>query len=136
MTTRPICGGILLALALCVGCGESLPTVSGKVTIDGKPVPEGMISFQPQPSGAIAVAPIRPDGSYEVKTGTATGLKPGEYIIVVQAPKGIPPAPTAQNPNPKFERWVPAKYGNPETSGLQLTVTSGSITHNLDLKSK
>jgi hypothetical protein len=125
-----------LCLALLVGCGERLPTVSGKVTIDGKPVPEGMISFQPVAGGAIAVAPIQPDGSYEVKTGTDAGLKEGEYTIVVQAPKGIIPAPTPQNPNPKFERWVPAWYGNPETSELKYTVTPGSHTHDLELTSK
>lgn len=123
-------------LAVAGGCSENLPTVHGLVTIDGKPVPEGMISFQPVGGGAIAVARISPDGSYSVKTGTAAGLKPGEYKIAVSAPKGIIPAPTPDNPNPKIERWVPLKYNDIEKSGLSITVTSGSTERNLELKSK
>ncbi len=122
--------------AAVAGCSEKLPTVSGKVTIDGKAVPEGMISFQPVGGGPIAVARISPDGSYSVKTGTASGLKPGEYKIAVSAPKGIIPAPTPDNPNPKIERWVPLKYNDIEKSGLSITVASGSTEHNLELKSK
>src|SRR5690348_3321206 len=95
---------LAMLLAVSVGCSEKMPRVYGQVTIDGKAVPEGMISFQPVSGGAIAMAPIKPDGSYEVKTGNTTGLAPGEYNIAVSAPKGIPPAPTPDNPKPKFER--------------------------------
>jgi hypothetical protein len=134
---RPIsCLACALLLSTAIGCSEKLPTVSGLVTIDGKPVPEGMISFQPVTGGAIAVARINPDGSYAVKTGTEAGLKPGEYKIAISAPKGIIPAPTPENPNPKIDRWVPLKYNDIEMSGLSINVTSGSTTHDLELKSK
>ncbi len=130
------CIGLVLVLALVGGCSEKMPRVYGLVTIDGKPVPEGMISFQPVGGGSIAVARIGPDGAYEVKTGTAAGLAPGEYRIAVSAPKGIIPPPTPQNPNPKIERWVPLKYNDIEKSGLAINVTSGSTEYNLELKSK
>ncbi len=133
-----IAGCICLAalLGMASGCSEKMPRVYGKVTIDGKEVPEGMISFQPVGGGAIAVAPIESDGSYEVKTGSTTGLAPGEYNIAVSAPKGIPPAPTPDNPKPKFERWVPVRYNDIEKSGLTINVTSGSTEKNLELTSK
>jgi len=128
--------GLVMLLGSVCGCSEKMPTVSGLVTIDGKPVPEGMISFQPVSGGAIAVARISPDGSYSVKTGSDAGLKPGEYKIAVSAPKGIIPAPTPQNPNPKIERWVPLRYNDIEKSGLSINVTSGSTEKNLELTTK
>ena len=48
-----------LAVTLISGCGPSGPKtypVSGSVTLDGEPVPEGYISFAAQSSGETPVA--------------------------------------------------------------------------------
>lgn len=60
----------LLLLTAVVGCGESWPTVplSGTVTVDGKPVERGHISFAPleKDMGPDASAPIV-NGRYELR---------------------------------------------------------------------
>jgi hypothetical protein len=73
----------IVALAFCLpGCGDGKPwvdtslteaTVSGTVTVKGKPAGGGTILFNPSNSGRIVptkTATIGPDGSYTIKTYT------------------------------------------------------------------
>jgi hypothetical protein len=72
----------LLCLAILIGCGDGKPsvdtslteaTVSGVVSVKGKPATGGKINFNPANSGRIVginSADIGPDGSYTVKTLT------------------------------------------------------------------
>ena len=68
-----------LAVMLASGCaGESGPPrlpVSGKVTLDGKPLPSGTITFLPTGKGEAASGPIA-DGSFAVEPVRGSG--PGE----------------------------------------------------------
>ena len=69
------------------GCGDGKPwvdtslkeaTVSGVVSVKGKPADGGTILFNPSNSGRIVpsrTAKIGPDGSYTIKT--YTGSQPG-----------------------------------------------------------
>jgi hypothetical protein len=78
---RLLGGGLLLLTALALsGCGKSKGNVSGKVTVGGKPVYSGTISFivgKEQPVGG----PIT-DGKYKV-----TGVPVGEAKVVVISPE-------------------------------------------------
>lgn len=81
----------LLLLGSCVGCGRQ--TVEGKVTLDGRPLEQGYITFRPKPDteGPGAGAPIEQgdflieglddplDGSYRVEI-TAKG-KTGQTTV-------------------------------------------------------
>jgi hypothetical protein len=73
----------LAAVLACpaAGCGSGLVTVTGTVTLDGKPADEGSVSFQPAdgngPSGGCSVK----DGRFEL----TPGLKPGAYKVSVRA---------------------------------------------------
>lgn len=71
-----------LALALLVlaplGCGRSTGTVTGTVSLEGKPLPAGQISFVPA-SGPAVSAPINKDGTY-----TASGVPTGEVKVTVE----------------------------------------------------
>lgn len=49
-----------------VGCGGSKTTITGKVTIDGQPLPAGRIAFVPSKGGAGVGAEIK-DGQYTVE---------------------------------------------------------------------
>ncbi len=133
-------------MAVCIllmcGCSESLPTLQGKVTIDGNPPPNenisgSTISFEPVggKGGATTYALIQPDGSYEVKTGATSGMAQGEYRVRIATVIGIPAPPTPDNPNPKLNLWAPARYNNYETSGLTVTVGPGENIHNFELTS-
>src|SRR5262249_16639643 len=61
-------GGLLIALS--AGCSKYPATapVKGKITINGKPVTTGRISFHPTTGERRALANIQPDGSYSLTT--------------------------------------------------------------------
>jgi hemoglobin len=108
--------------------------VVGKVTYNGQPLPGGFVLFQPE-DGKTARAEIKEDGSYR-----ADALAPGGYRVGVDTeslkPKG-PPEDKAKPPEakggPKFLP-VPAKYRDPKTSGLTLTVVKGEQTYDVVLE--
>ena len=118
---------VTLLLAVAAGCGQTLPSLSGKLLAGDKPVPEGTISFRHKESGAIARASVQPDGAYAVKTGNTRGLALGDYEIAVAAVKGIP---DPNNPD-KAKRWVSPKHADFETSGLSYTVQSGNNVYDI-----
>lgn len=80
--------GITAVLATWVaGCGPRRPTryqVTGSVTYAGKPVPHGMVSFQPDlatnPKGLQGMATIA-DGRY-VTGEVAGGVPKGRYRVI------------------------------------------------------
>jgi hypothetical protein len=111
--------GMVLICIVSSGCRrpsfETVP-VSGTVTFQGKPVPYGVVKFQPVAAdrGRSALAFIGADGTYKVLTlNDARGLVPGEYhvTVVVEKPPGQgydrrPPQPTveASNESPSMVR--------------------------------
>jgi len=128
-------------LAISAGCGESpkgrtgLFPVTGTVTIDGKPLTTGMISFMADNAREAFTSPIDGTGKYKLgASATDAGALPGEYkvlIIATEAPKmSTDPANPSQ---PKS--LIPEKYTKKETSGLTATVKSEPNTINFDLKS-
>lgn len=150
--------GIAVLGLLTVGCskGSGLKTgsVSGTVTFEGKPVPNAQVVFQPKQGGQNAVGTTDANGRYTLMTGTDKGALIGEHRVTVTvqsgaeqlsgidaadpsaaygqammaAASGRPPA--AQTPS---SGGIPAKYGDPATSGLEFTVKAGSNTINLEL---
>ncbi len=104
-------------LLLLGGCADNLPTrvpVSGTVLIDGKPLTKGSIMVIPQgerPSGGS----IGPDGRFTLSCYELNdGVVPGTHFVTIQATDHISERET---------RWLtPKKYGDPNTSGLQVTI--------------
>lgn len=117
-----VCGcAILLLLA---GCGSSnLVSVTGEVTVDGKPLTSGVVTFHPKAAGPVGVANIQSDGSFTAKTGNATGIPPGDYVVTVVATEVEEPTPENPEPQPKY--LAPEKYGDKSTSGLNYTIEGG-----------
>jgi hypothetical protein len=75
---------IILALACFAGCGpkaEKLYRVSGTVNHDGKPIPKGLIFFDPQADGPQGFANIA-NGSYDTAL-EGQGVRGGAYNIRV-----------------------------------------------------
>ena len=74
---------LLLALAAGCGSGQRLYDVSGMATYDGKPIPAGIIFFDPDPTkgraGAQGFANIN-DGKYTTAVNGG-GIEGGPYII-------------------------------------------------------
>jgi hypothetical protein len=91
------CAAALIA-ALAVGCtGEDIskaPKITtvptkGKVSVDGKPVTEGVITLEPLLDGGSttqAVGPVQSDGSFAVRSaGGYDGATPGKYRVLLES---------------------------------------------------
>lgn len=141
-----------MIVAILQGCGgadrPSLVKATATVTLDGKPVEGAMVglvliadakSKYRRPSSAItdAQGKISP-GTY----GKDDGLPVGKYKVMVEKREivgQLPPNYSEENPlaTPVTYKWlVPKIYADPETSGLQIEVTSDGIKpETIELKS-
>ena len=132
---RTATGMMLAALLYCIsltGCGRSLPEtvpVHGTVTLDGKPLGVGRITFQPIKSAAgypnrPASGKIGNDGSFEMSSfAPGDGVVPGEYQVVINTQTS---GPTPENPTAPEVWAAPRRYGSSDKSGLKVTVEAGS----------
>jgi hypothetical protein len=131
--------GLILLLGLAVwGCGRSTTaTVSGHVRYQGALLSAGMVIFY-GPNHQVDNAFIRADGSY-----TATKVPLGAVKVAVTTPGGM--FKEMGKARPKREKKssastdanmvvLPTQYHDPERSGLELTVVSGSQSFEIDLK--
>ncbi len=121
------------------GCGGLESSVSGIVTLDGKPLElgegTGTVSFHPQAGGSVAQARIGPGGRYELKTGSTKGLPAGEYIVTVVATGPKPKTPPGATPIPG-PLLTPTSYGTKNISDLRFTIHPGENEINIALSSK
>lgn len=127
--------------ALAAGCGgEPTGTVSGTVSLDGKPVPAGSVSVLvagvPYPSdikdGRYSAGPM-PVGEavvlvYDPPGEGVTMQLDKEQLEALRLAKKAPPPPKAP---PKV---VPPQYGDTTRSPLKTTVRSGANEFNIELK--
>jgi hypothetical protein len=132
------CLVVLACVALLAGCGrrgvQTVP-VSGKLTFAGGPWPrEGVVFFSPaQAAEGLPLIPVvatfNADGAFVVKTNARPGLVPGKYRVAVHCWEKAPSHEGAG------KSYVPARFLQPETSGLELTVEPSSrpIVWNQDI---
>jgi hypothetical protein len=114
-------GGLLALVCLAAGCscsGDRRAVVRGTVSLDGVPLPYGVVQFHGS-AGRVVTAALRSDGTF-----TATDLPPGEVRVAVV--EDIMTTPKGKN-----RVQIPAKYKDARTSGLGYTVTPA--TRNLDI---
>ena len=131
---------VILAAAvnLLLGCapGGLESQVSGTVTLDGKAVGPGTITFaMKSASSNPATGAIEKDGSYRLKTARTAGLHPGTYqvsLTVFEAAQGRP-GERLYGPSKMI---TPEKYSSTATSGLEYEVKPGGNTIDIDLSSK
>jgi len=116
-----------LALGLTVtllGCGpgggelSTLP-VTGQVTFNGAPLPEGQILFRTTDAEKRGFAGPISGGSYSLQT------VPGKMTVEITASRLIPGKFNNDNgtPEPVGEMYIPAEYNSAST--LQAEVVSG-----------
>lgn len=117
--------GLLLVVG---GCNSKLgSTVTGHVTLEGKALTSGDVTFTPVGAGQIAYGKIDASGNYSLTTGNETGVMPGEYIVTVIA-TGTPPS--NDQPPPLL---TPEKYSDKATSDLKKTLVPGANKVDLSL---
>jgi hypothetical protein len=121
------------------GCGQrpALVPVSGRVTLDGKPLKFGSVMIQPA-AGPAARGTIQADGSFTVGT-----FKPGDGAIVGPATVRVacyeqqrPGAPAPQGELALGKSLIPEKYTQFETSGITASVAAGMAPLEIGLSSK
>ena len=98
---------LLSAIPLWSGCGPGnklgREAVSGTVTFNGNPLPEGSIMFEPiSGRGAMGGGRIE-NGSYQLSV--QGGLPPGEYRVRISAAATGPNAGAAGGPPEKLPAW-------------------------------
>ncbi len=134
-------GGILGTLLTgCGGSGAKLPPlapVSGRVTLDGSPVPRGTVTFVPDESkgtkGPTAVGQIGPDGRFTLQTAQQPGAVVGHHKVRIRA-RQEPKTPQEEGKEPSL---IPTKYENENTSGLSFEVKAGQKNEfNIELRSQ
>jgi|SRR5438128_6365766 len=131
---------LVAALAVLGGCGGGaapLQPVSGKVTYRTLPVQTGVIVFIPDAarghSGPLAVAEIRADGTYALKTGEATGAAPGWYKVTIASVSTFAAPASAQSLRIP-QSLLPEKYRDPELSRLACEVKAKANQIDFDLE--
>jgi len=116
----------------CTGAATPVGAVSGKVTLDGKPLSEGEINFM-TPTGFGASASIQ-NGVYTLaRSQFGQGIPPGDYLVAIGPVIKMGADPLAKTSDTQSSPdAIPDKYRNPETSGLTAKVVEG--TTNIDFK--
>ena len=125
--TPGLCLVALAMLAASAGCGSGHPktvAVSGRVTVNGKPLPSGDIQLVPE-KGRPAFGTIAADGRFVLGTFEDNdGAPKGTYKVVVTAFETL----GAQN-----RTLVPDRYSSPQTSDKTVTIDGPTDALGIDL---
>lgn len=137
-------GVAVIAVLGCGSGGYSGPTgtVSGKVTLDGAPVPQGCVVSFVSPAGFTASATVGADGSYTLQSADKSSIPAATYKAAVAQP-------AADMSGADYDKYmsaeggqaaqapaaaIPAKYQTVDASGLSYDVKEGPNTLNIELK--
>ena len=121
-----------LLLSACGGAPDNVATVTGKVTLDGQPLANALVTFTPK-TGAVSFGRTNAEGVYELQYSREhKGAEIGQHTVSVSTyaeadPDGDPPVEGSP------ER-VPVQFN--QQSELIKDVASGANTHDLTLTSE
>src|SRR5262249_41820309 len=124
---------LVFVLLIAPGCGKSNPyevaPVTGRVTLDGKALTDGMVTFVPDRSqetvGPIGVARIQRDGTYRIVTDPGGDARDGAVVgfhRIRVRPRVVFRAESAKQP---VTYPFPAVFTSELTSGLTAEVEPG-----------
>lgn len=141
MDWRPIAtlaAGLLIVLG---GCGSDplgRHAVSGSVTLDGAPVDNGNISFQPIEGGTTSAGGPVTAGKYSISA--EGGLAVGKYRVSINAPKpgtGGQPVEGAMPGDelPLAEELIPPEWNLNSQQTIEVK-SGGPYEFNFDIKTK
>lgn len=126
---------VVAFVSLATGCGKDSgyvdlgASVTGKITIDGAEPPSGTsISFDALDGKA------KSGGATVTGSNYTANVQPGEYRVVIRAPKTKGGKGGNAMAGDFFEESLPAKYN--DKSDLKMTVKPGKNEQNWDLKTK
>lgn len=124
---------VLLPAAGCGPGGPELGTVSGTVTLDGKPLPNARLEFQPLAKGSPSYGTTDENGRYELVYGIdRPGAMVGKHEVRISTAREY--REDDEGPLIVVEEFLPPKYN--EQTELTREVKSGSQEINFPLKSR
>lgn len=153
-------GWALACCLLAVGCGSGKATLYGKVTVAGQPLKGGSVTFLTlDGKGGAVQANISAEGTYSAENVPFGNLK---VLVTYVDPPSMPARPNfkgkgrrgdaaaKEDAGEKFrtpydnlkaategrgarKTTVPAKYGDPDTTDLRVTVTETKQPHDIDI---
>lgn len=137
MYTRSLSLCLLLSISLLVGCGGSgnpVGTVSGKVTLNGEPVSEASVMFEPVDGGRSSFGITGADGNYQLTYMQENdGALVGEHTVRITTQRGAKRDDRGQITQPGVKEKLPPEY-NTESTQL-VTVESGNNEINFEVLS-
>jgi hypothetical protein len=117
---------------MAAGCAEKgqgrLHPVSGKVTLDAKPLTTGSVSFRPDPARGnntqhMPTGVIDSEGNYKLTTANRPGAPPGWYkVLVIVQDLGAAAGAGKQGSSAKAKSLLPRRYLEPEKTPLSIEV--------------
>jgi hypothetical protein len=145
-----VCASVAL-LAVALGCADKPRSrVHGKVTYQDKPLARAVLTFFGS-DNMTYITESRADGTYEI-AGVPRGAVKLSLTVAVREPKSGRPDPVPGKSNeravaedrakgarpPPAEAQpsglLPAKFANPDSSGLSFELTAPDQEYNVDLK--
>lgn len=128
---------LALLVALLAGCnrGPNLVKVTGKITLNGKPLEGAAVLFHPQSGGRPASGQTDATGRFRLTTiREDDGAAPGQHTVTVALTRMSRQIQEGESwDESAVEYIVPARYGTPHTSGLSVHVVRGMAPVDLSL---
>jgi hypothetical protein len=140
---------LVLGGATAIGCSSKhdygpTGTVSGRLTMDGKPLPEGTkVMFMEPREGWLAFGATDADGRFAVKSWNNGNMPVGTYKVMIQ-PAEVEDTESLsaddlldrKKGNTKTPLSFPKRYRAITTSKLEYKIDEGANTFDIDIKSK
>jgi hypothetical protein len=124
---------LLVALTGCGSSGPEIAYVTGKVTMDGKPLPNAAVVFVPE-NGRPAGARTDEDGTYVLNFAQGRkGAIPGASTIRIMTFRDADQDENGQ-PIPGSPETVPARYNTESTLTFEVVPKKKNVA-NFDLES-
>jgi hypothetical protein len=140
------CAVAALAIVLFCGCGGAADpgttNVNGLITLDGKPVDQASVGFIGKEGARLATAQTNSAGKFTIRAAM------GKNVVTVAKASANPRPPVSDEPQlmptqGEYQKMLqeaktdlPAKYGDPKTSGLSVDVVEGMKEVEFALSSK
>lgn len=147
----PYRSAVLVFATALSGCGGGggldVGKVGGVVTLDGKPLPNAVVTFVPKAGGPSATGMTDAEGKYQLMTVNDNGALVGEHMVSIICVPETAPAESYGSDDPRYADQqakaadykpkpvtkVPERY-NMQTELVE-QVEAGSNEINFDLKS-
>lgn len=139
--------GCVMGMGLLAGCDGGVEAgtvpIEGLVTVDDKPIAQASVAFIGKEGARLASAMTDASGKFKIRAAMGKNV-----VTVAKAPPGGAAPPPSDEPQlmpteGEYKKMqvaatseVPAKYGDPKTSGLSFDITEGMKSVDVVLSGK